>query len=65
MQTDMTAGKPAKMILNFTIPVFMGNVYFPTIAMIIFIMQNLLFRFALFYHKKDHLATMLMIFFGT
>ena len=27
MQTDMTAGKPAKMILNFTIPVFMGNVF--------------------------------------
>ena len=27
MQTDMTAGKPTKMILNFTIPVFMGNVF--------------------------------------
>ena len=27
MQTDMTVGKPAKMILNFTIPVFMGNVF--------------------------------------
>ncbi len=27
MQTDMTVGKPTKMILNFTIPVFMGNVF--------------------------------------
>lgn len=27
MQTDMTAGKPMKMILNFTIPVFIGNVF--------------------------------------
>ena len=27
MQTDMTAGKPAKIILNFTVPVFIGNVF--------------------------------------
>lgn len=27
MQTDMTAGKPMKMILNFTVPVFIGNVF--------------------------------------
>lgn len=27
MQTDMTVGKPMKMILNFTIPVFIGNVF--------------------------------------
>lgn len=27
MQTDMTAGKPMKMILNFTIPVFIGGVF--------------------------------------
>ena len=25
MQTDMTVGKPMKMLLNFTIPVFLGN----------------------------------------
>lgn len=27
MQTDMTVGKPMKMLLNFTIPVFIGNVF--------------------------------------
>ena len=27
MQTDMTVGKPMKMLLNFTIPVFLGNVF--------------------------------------
>ena len=27
MQTDMTVGKPMKMILDFTIPVFIGNVF--------------------------------------
>lgn len=27
MQTDMTMGKPFKMILNFTIPVFIGNIF--------------------------------------
>ena len=27
MQTDMTIGKPMKMILDFTIPVFIGNVF--------------------------------------
>ena len=27
MQTDMTVGKPMKMLLNFTIPVFVGNVF--------------------------------------
>ena len=27
MQTDMTAGKPMKMVLGFTIPVFLGNVF--------------------------------------
>lgn len=27
MHTDMTVGKPMKMILNFTIPVFIGNVF--------------------------------------
>lgn len=27
MQTDMTVGKPMKMILNFTIPVFIGGVF--------------------------------------
>lgn len=27
MQTDMTAGKPMKMVLWFTIPVFLGNVF--------------------------------------
>lgn len=27
MQTDMTAGKPMKMILNFTVPVFIGSVF--------------------------------------
>lgn len=27
MQTDMTAGKPMKMILDFSIPVFIGNVF--------------------------------------
>ena len=25
MQTDMTTGKPMKMVLDFTIPVFLGN----------------------------------------
>ena len=27
MEKDMTAGSPAKMILNFTIPLFLGNVF--------------------------------------
>ena len=27
MQTDMTTGKPMKMVLDFTIPVFLGNVF--------------------------------------
>ena len=27
MKTDMTSGNPMKMILNFTIPVFIGNVF--------------------------------------
>ena len=27
MQTDMTTGKPMKMVLGFTIPVFLGNVF--------------------------------------
>ena len=27
MQTDMTVGKPMKMLLSFTIPVFVGNVF--------------------------------------
>lgn len=27
MQTDMTVGKPMKMILDFTVPVFVGNVF--------------------------------------
>ena len=27
MQTVMTVGKPMKMLLNFTIPVFLGNVF--------------------------------------
>ena len=27
MQTDMTVGKPLKMILNFTVPVFIGGVF--------------------------------------
>ena len=27
VQTDMTAGNPAKIILNFTIPIFIGNLF--------------------------------------
>ena len=27
MRTDMTAGKPMKILLDFTIPVFIGNVF--------------------------------------
>ena len=27
MQTDMTVGKPMKMLLGFTVPVFLGNVF--------------------------------------
>ena len=27
MQKDMTVGKPGKMILNFTVPIFLGNVF--------------------------------------
>lgn len=27
MQTDMTTGKPSKMIINFTVPVFIGSVF--------------------------------------
>ena len=27
MERDMTTGKPAKILLNFTIPIFIGNVF--------------------------------------
>lgn len=27
MNKEMTAGKPGKMILNFTIPIFIGNIF--------------------------------------
>lgn len=27
LQIDMTAGNPAKIILNFTIPIFIGNIF--------------------------------------
>lgn len=27
MERDMTTGKPVKIILNFTIPIFIGNVF--------------------------------------
>ena len=27
IQTDMTAGNPSKIILNFTIPIFIGNIF--------------------------------------
>ena len=27
METDMTVGSPARVILNFTIPIFIGNIF--------------------------------------
>ena len=27
MERDMTVGSPAKMIINFTLPIFLGNVF--------------------------------------
>lgn len=27
MERDMTVGRPAKIILNFTIPIFIGNIF--------------------------------------